>query len=216
MTAETLETTVDVVVIGMGVAGEAVAGDLAASGLDVIGVESHLVGGECPYWGCIPTKMMVRAAGLIAEIRRVEGLAGTATVSQDWAQVAQRIRDEATDDWTTRWPSTASPPRAAISYAAEHDWPARGLHLVRPKTAGPGEPSPCLTKWLMHSSRRKHGRAWPVRRRASCGRTGVWSSPRRSALQYHLGTTTGSSERSSSVQGCAESVSMTSDTRRRR
>ena len=92
MTAETLETTVDVVVIGMGVAGEAVAGDLAASGLDVIGVESHLLRGECPYWGCIPTKMMVRVAGLIAEIRRVEGLAGTATVSPDWAQVAQRIR----------------------------------------------------------------------------------------------------------------------------
>ena len=96
---EETATNVDVVVIGMGVAGEAVAGDLAAAGLDVIGVESQLVGGECPYWGCIPSKMMIRAAGLIAETGRVEGLAGKASVTADWSQVAQRIRAEATDDW---------------------------------------------------------------------------------------------------------------------
>jgi pyruvate/2-oxoglutarate dehydrogenase complex dihydrolipoamide dehydrogenase (E3) component len=89
----------DLVVVGMGVAGEAVAGQLASAGLDVIGVESQLVGGECPYWGCIPSKMMVRAAGLVAETRRVDGVAGKASASPDWAQVAQRIRDEATDDW---------------------------------------------------------------------------------------------------------------------
>jgi len=93
------DTTVDVVVIGLGVAGEAVAGELASAGLDVVGVESQLVGGECPYWGCIPSKMMIRAAGLLAESRRVEGLAGKASVTPDWSQVAQRIRDEATDDW---------------------------------------------------------------------------------------------------------------------
>jgi pyruvate/2-oxoglutarate dehydrogenase complex dihydrolipoamide dehydrogenase (E3) component len=91
--------TVDVVVVGMGVAGEAVAGHLAASGLEVVGVESQLVGGECPYWGCIPSKMMVRAAGLVAETRRVEGIAGRASVAPDWGQVSQRIREEATDDW---------------------------------------------------------------------------------------------------------------------
>ena len=51
MTSAAPERTVDVVVIGMGVAGEAVAGELASSGLDVVGVESQLVGGECPYWG---------------------------------------------------------------------------------------------------------------------------------------------------------------------
>jgi hypothetical protein len=37
--------------VRLGVAGEAVAGELAAAGLDVVGVESQLVGGECPYWG---------------------------------------------------------------------------------------------------------------------------------------------------------------------
>lgn len=63
MSTVSAEETVDVVVIGLGVAGEAVAGELAAAGLDVVGVESQLVGGECPYWGCIPSKMMIRASG---------------------------------------------------------------------------------------------------------------------------------------------------------
>jgi pyruvate/2-oxoglutarate dehydrogenase complex dihydrolipoamide dehydrogenase (E3) component len=91
--------TADVVVIGMGPGGEDVAGKLAAAGLDVIGIDRELVGGECPYWGCIPSKMMIRAAHLLAEARRIPGMAGDATVTPDWAPVAQRIRDEATDDW---------------------------------------------------------------------------------------------------------------------
>jgi pyruvate/2-oxoglutarate dehydrogenase complex dihydrolipoamide dehydrogenase (E3) component len=90
---------VDVVVIGLGVGGEETAGRLAQAGLNVVGVDPRLVGGECPYWGCIPSKMMVRAANLIAETRRVDGMAGRATVEPDWAPVARRIRDEATDNW---------------------------------------------------------------------------------------------------------------------
>jgi pyruvate/2-oxoglutarate dehydrogenase complex dihydrolipoamide dehydrogenase (E3) component len=90
---------VDVIVLGMGVGGEEVAGRLAAAGLNVIGIDNTLVGGECPYWGCIPTKIMVRAAGALAEARRIPGLAGTSTVTPDWSPVARRIRDEATDSW---------------------------------------------------------------------------------------------------------------------
>ncbi|MFG3702563.1 dihydrolipoyl dehydrogenase family protein [Micromonospora sp. NPDC047620] len=90
---------VDVVVVGLGVGGEEVAGRLAEAGLTVVGVERDLVGGECPYWGCIPSKMMIRAANAIAEARRVDGLAGTAQVRPDWAPVAKRIREEATDTW---------------------------------------------------------------------------------------------------------------------
>jgi pyruvate/2-oxoglutarate dehydrogenase complex dihydrolipoamide dehydrogenase (E3) component len=93
---------VDVVVIGLGVGGEEAAGRLAAAGLDVIGVEHNLVGGECPYWGCIPTKMMVRAGSALAEARRIPGLAGSATVEPDWAPVARRIREQATDDWNDK------------------------------------------------------------------------------------------------------------------
>ncbi|SCL16388.1 dihydrolipoyl dehydrogenase family protein [Micromonospora inyonensis] len=90
---------VDVVVVGLGVGGEEVAGRLAEAGLDVVGVERGLVGGECPYWGCIPSKMMIRAANALAEARRVDGLAGSAEVRPDWAPVARRIREEATANW---------------------------------------------------------------------------------------------------------------------
>jgi pyruvate/2-oxoglutarate dehydrogenase complex dihydrolipoamide dehydrogenase (E3) component len=91
--------TVDVIVLGLGPGGEDVAGRLAEAGLDVVGIEAELVGGECPYWGCVPSKMMIRAADALAEARRVDGLAGHATVTPDWAPVAQRIRAEATDSW---------------------------------------------------------------------------------------------------------------------
>lgn len=89
----------DVVVVGMGVGGEAVAGELAEAGLDVVGIENRLVGGECPYWACVPTKMMVRASDALAEARRASALAGMADVVPDWAPVVRRIREEATDNW---------------------------------------------------------------------------------------------------------------------
>ena len=92
----------DVVVVGMGPGGEHLAGRLAEEGLDVVGVEGRLLGGECPYWGCVPSKMMLRAAALLADARRVTGMAGSVTVSADWAPVAKRIRTEATDDWDDR------------------------------------------------------------------------------------------------------------------
>jgi pyruvate/2-oxoglutarate dehydrogenase complex dihydrolipoamide dehydrogenase (E3) component len=90
---------VDVVVVGLGVGGEEVAGKLAEAGLAVVGIESNLVGGECPYWGCVPSKMMIRAGNALAETHRVAKLAGSASAQPDWTPVAKRIREEATDDW---------------------------------------------------------------------------------------------------------------------
>ena len=90
---------VDVVVVGLGPGGEDAAGALAEAGLRVVGIESHLVGGECPYYGCVPSKMIIRAADLIAETRRANTMAGSTTVEPDYSIVAKRIRDEATDDW---------------------------------------------------------------------------------------------------------------------
>jgi pyruvate/2-oxoglutarate dehydrogenase complex dihydrolipoamide dehydrogenase (E3) component len=95
--------TFDIIVIGLGPGGEDAAGRLAEAGLSVLGLDSRLVGGECPYWGCVPSKMMVRASDALAEARRVDGLAGeVGDVRPDWSPVARRIREEATDDWDDR------------------------------------------------------------------------------------------------------------------
>jgi pyruvate/2-oxoglutarate dehydrogenase complex dihydrolipoamide dehydrogenase (E3) component len=117
----------DVIVIGLGPGGEYVAGTLAEAGLHVTGVESRLVGGECPYYGCVPSKMMIRAANLIAEARRVPGMAGMSTVTPDWSPVALRIREEATDYWNDK--------------VAADRFTGKGGHLVRGHgtITGPGE-----------------------------------------------------------------------------
>jgi pyruvate/2-oxoglutarate dehydrogenase complex dihydrolipoamide dehydrogenase (E3) component len=88
-----------VVVLGLGPGGEHAARKLGEAGLDVIGVDKALVGGECPFWGCTPSKLMVRPADLIAEVRRADRLAGESSVWPDWSLVAARIR-EANHDWT--------------------------------------------------------------------------------------------------------------------
>jgi pyruvate/2-oxoglutarate dehydrogenase complex dihydrolipoamide dehydrogenase (E3) component len=118
---------VDVVVLGLGVGGEEVANSLAESGLNVVGIESSLVGGECPYFGCIPTKMMVRADDMLAEGRRIPGFAGDSTVKPDWKPVARRIRDVATDNWNDR--------------VAVERFEGKGGHFVRGagRLAGPGK-----------------------------------------------------------------------------
>jgi len=120
---------VDVVVLGMGVGGEEVANCLAENALNVVGIESNLVGGECPYFGCIPTKMMVRADDMLAEGRRIPGFAGNSMVNPDWAPVAKRIRDVATDNWDDR--------------VAVERFEGNGGHFVRGagKLAGPGKVS---------------------------------------------------------------------------
>lgn len=61
------------VVIGAGPAGEVCAGSLAREGLDVALVERELVGGECAYWACMPSKALLRPGQLLAEVRRVPG-----------------------------------------------------------------------------------------------------------------------------------------------
>jgi pyruvate/2-oxoglutarate dehydrogenase complex dihydrolipoamide dehydrogenase (E3) component len=89
----------DVIVLGLGPGGGEVAERLSEAGRSVLGIEPHLVGGECPYYGCIPSKMIVRAAATLAEAGHVDKLAGSATTRPDYRIVADRIRTEATDDW---------------------------------------------------------------------------------------------------------------------
>jgi pyruvate/2-oxoglutarate dehydrogenase complex dihydrolipoamide dehydrogenase (E3) component len=98
-TGATSGTEFDVIVVGLGPGGEHVAIKLGEAGWRVLGVEERLVGGECPYFGCVPSKMMIAAAHTLREAGRVNTMAGSATVTRDWSPVATRIRDEATDDW---------------------------------------------------------------------------------------------------------------------
>jgi len=81
------ESSFDVVVIGAGPAGEVVAGRLGEAGVDVALVEQHLVGGECSYYACMPSKSLLRPGELLAEVGRVpglkaEGLDATAVLSR--------------------------------------------------------------------------------------------------------------------------------------
>ena len=83
----------DVIVVGAGPAGEVCAGRLGASGVSVALIERELVGGECSYYACMPSKALLRPAQALAEARRVPGAAEAAQAELDVAAVLRR-RDE--------------------------------------------------------------------------------------------------------------------------
>jgi len=83
----------DVIVIGTGPAGEAVAGELADQGRSVAVVEAALVGGECAFYACMPSKALLRPAEVLAEARRVPGAAEAITGPLDVAATLARRDD---------------------------------------------------------------------------------------------------------------------------
>ena len=91
------EREVDAVVIGAGPAGEVCAGRLGEAGLEVALVEQHLIGGECSYYACMPSKALLRPAEALAEVRRIPGAAEAATGALDVHAVLSR-RDEVIHD----------------------------------------------------------------------------------------------------------------------
>lgn len=101
-----MEREFDVVVLGAGAVGENVADRARAAGLAVAIVEHELVGGECSYWACVPSKALLRSAAALRAARRVPGAAEAATGDLDVAAVLAR-RDYWVSDWddhgAARW-----------------------------------------------------------------------------------------------------------------
>jgi pyruvate/2-oxoglutarate dehydrogenase complex dihydrolipoamide dehydrogenase (E3) component len=91
------EREFDVVVMGAGPAGEVAAGRLAEAGLDVAIVEPHLIGGECSFYACMPSKGLLRPGEALAEVKRIPGAAEAVTGELDVQAVLDR-RDEIIHD----------------------------------------------------------------------------------------------------------------------
>jgi pyruvate/2-oxoglutarate dehydrogenase complex dihydrolipoamide dehydrogenase (E3) component len=99
------DETYDVIVIGAGPTGENVADRAIRGGLTAAIVEAELVGGECSYWACMPSKALLRPADVVAEAGAVRGVAGArlnpAEVLARRDSFAHGWKDDSQVEWLT-------------------------------------------------------------------------------------------------------------------
>lgn len=98
MTPQSLESEFDVIVLGAGAVGENVAGRVVQGGLTAVLVEAELVGGECSYWACMPSKALLRPGTALHGAQTVPGAEEAVTRTLDAAAVLRR-RDHFTSNW---------------------------------------------------------------------------------------------------------------------
>ena len=88
----------DVICLGAGTAAEALADGLKGSGLSLAVIEKRLVGGECAYWGCMPSKTLLRSAETLSEAGRARELAASRVDWRvDFPKIAKRTHWMARD-----------------------------------------------------------------------------------------------------------------------
>jgi pyruvate/2-oxoglutarate dehydrogenase complex dihydrolipoamide dehydrogenase (E3) component len=95
--------TYDVIVLGGGPTGENVAERAVHGGLTAVVVESELVGGECSYWACMPSKALLRPAGVAAEAAHVQGVTGTRLEAPDVLKRRDSFASHWKDDGQVKW-----------------------------------------------------------------------------------------------------------------
>jgi pyruvate/2-oxoglutarate dehydrogenase complex dihydrolipoamide dehydrogenase (E3) component len=95
-------TSYDVIVLGAGSTGENVADIVVKGGLSAVLVESELVGGECSYWACMPSKALLRGTEALTEARAVDGAKQAVTGEQDVEATLNR-RNGFTSNWDDVW-----------------------------------------------------------------------------------------------------------------
>jgi pyruvate/2-oxoglutarate dehydrogenase complex dihydrolipoamide dehydrogenase (E3) component len=131
------ERTVDAIVVGAGPAGEVCAGRMATHGLKVALIERELVGGECSYYACMPSKALLRPGELVDEVERVPGV-GLTQPPLDPPRVLAR-RDEVIHD---------------LDDSVQLPWlEKRGIELVRGQARLDGERRVRVGDEVLHARR---------------------------------------------------------------